>query len=61
VQLFANLSTKALRQLKRNGTVQAWGKKTLRAIKLKISSEKTRDRVRLRTEVLRKVLKNCQE
>jgi hypothetical protein len=34
VWLFAGLSTKALRELKRDGTVQAWGQKTLRAIKL---------------------------
>jgi hypothetical protein len=33
----ASLSTKALRKLKRDGTVPAWGQKTLRAIKLKIS------------------------
>jgi hypothetical protein len=34
---FASLSTEALRELKRDGTVQAWGQKTLRAIKLKIN------------------------
>jgi hypothetical protein len=34
VQLFANLSTKALTELQRNETGQAWGQKTLRAIKL---------------------------
>jgi hypothetical protein len=33
--LFASLSTKALRELKRDGTVQAWGQKTLREIKLR--------------------------
>jgi hypothetical protein len=33
----ASLSTQALRELKRDGTVQAWGQKTLKAIKPKIS------------------------
>jgi hypothetical protein len=33
----ASLSTEALRKLKRNGTVQAWGQKTLRTIKLRNS------------------------
>jgi hypothetical protein len=37
VDLFASLNTKAFRELKRDGTEQAWGKKTLRAIQLKIS------------------------
>jgi hypothetical protein len=36
VRLFARLSTEALRKLKRDGTVQVWGQKTSRAIKLKI-------------------------
>jgi hypothetical protein len=33
----AGLSTKALRKVKRDGTVQARGQKSLRTIKLKIS------------------------
>jgi hypothetical protein len=41
--------------------LQAWGKKTLRVIRLKISQEKTWDSVSLRKEVLSKVLKNCKE
>jgi hypothetical protein len=57
----ASLSTEALRKLKGDGTVQAWGQKTLRAIKLKINYEKTRDRASLRKKVLSKVLENCQE
>jgi hypothetical protein len=36
-EAIASLSTKVLREQKRDGTVQAWGQKTLRAIKLKIS------------------------
>jgi hypothetical protein len=44
----ASLSTEALRKLKRDGTVQAWGQKTLGEIKLKISKEKTWDSVSLR-------------
>jgi hypothetical protein len=32
-----------LRELKRHKTVQAWGQKILRAIKLKISEEQTWD------------------
>jgi hypothetical protein len=35
--LFVSLSTEAKIKLKRDGTVQAKGQKTLRAIKLKIS------------------------
>jgi ribosomal protein S25 len=34
--LFASLSTKALRELKREGIVQAWGEKTSKSIKLKV-------------------------
>jgi hypothetical protein len=33
----AHLSTEALRKLKRDGTMKAWGQKTLRAIRLEIS------------------------
>jgi hypothetical protein len=55
------LSTEALRELKRDGRVQAWGQKTLRAIKLKISKEQIWDSGSLRKEVLSKVLKNCKE
>jgi hypothetical protein len=33
----AHLSTEALRKLKKDGTVKAWGQKTLRAINLKIN------------------------
>jgi hypothetical protein len=60
-QLFASLSTEALRELNRDGTVQAWGQKTFRAIKLKISWEQTWDSASLRKEDLSKVLKNFKE
>jgi hypothetical protein len=60
-RLFASLSTKALRELKRDETVQAWGQKTLKAIKLKISVEQTWDTGSLRKEVLSKVLKKTLE
>jgi hypothetical protein len=46
---------------KRDGTVQVWGQKTFRAIKLKISREQTWDSASLRKPVLSKVLKNCEE
>jgi hypothetical protein len=59
--LFASLSTQALRKLKRDGTVQGWGQKTLRATKLKISEEQPWDSVSLRKEVLSKVLKKTLE
>jgi hypothetical protein len=55
------LSTKALRELKRDETVQTWGQKTLKAIKLKISVEQTWDTGSLRKEVLSKVLKKTLE
>jgi hypothetical protein len=55
VQLFTSLSTKALRELKRDETVQAWGQKTLRAIKLK-------DKLRASMgQCEPKVLKNCNQ
>jgi hypothetical protein len=38
--LLASLSTEALREQKRDVTVQAWGQKTLRATKLKIRASK---------------------
>jgi hypothetical protein len=53
------LSTEVLRELKRDGTVQAWGQKTLKAIKLKRRYSK--HGTSLRKEVLSKVLKNCRE
>jgi hypothetical protein len=59
--LFVSLSTEALRKLKRDGTVQAWGQKTLRAIKLKSTWEQTWDSASLRKEVLSKVLKKTSE
>jgi hypothetical protein len=49
-------STEALGELKRDGRVQAWGQKTLRAIELKISKEQTWGSVSLRKEVLKKAL-----
>jgi hypothetical protein len=56
--LLASLTTEAVRKLKKDGTMQAWGQKTLRTIKLK---EQTGDRASLRKEVLSKVLKKALE
>jgi hypothetical protein len=59
------LSTKALREQRTDETGQAWGQKTLRAIKLKIRVNM--GQCSLRKEVLSqvlkrsKVLKNCKE
>jgi hypothetical protein len=57
---FQVCSAEALRELKRDGKMQAWGQKTLRAIKVKISWEQTLDSVSLRKEVLKQGFKELQ-